>query len=235
MIKQLSFVHRADGVAGEEFGRRWHQEARATVATMPADVRPRRLAHCQVRRGRQLTLYDGVALGWHADDEARAGHDRWLTEHAPSSTVDVTVTTVVRVEERTVFGDDWLEERWRQRSGTSELLLIGLIEAVEGMTREQFRDYWWARHRPLANQLVPSALQPVAYVHDYLLPGEATGWAGIGEMYETSLDAARQRGAWFDSPAAAALLVDEDRFLVRSTRQLLVTDQHVIVNEGVIT
>ena len=235
MIKHLSFVQRAAGVAPDEFGRRWRQEARATVATMPADVRPRRLAHCVVRHGRQPTEFDGVAIEWHADDDARAGHDRWLTEHAPSSTVDVAATTVVRVEERTVFGDAWLEERWRQRPGTPQLLLIGLIEAADGMTREEFRDYWWTQHRPLANQLVPPALQPVAYIHDYLLPGEATDWAGIGEMYETSLDVARQRGAWFDSPAATALLADEDRFLVRNTRQLLVTEQHVIINEGVIT
>ncbi len=234
MIKQLSFVPRAAGIAPDEFGRRWHEEARATVATMPADVRPRRLAHCLVRHGRHPNRCDGVALGWHADDEARAAHDRWLTEHAPSATVDVAATTVVRVEERTVFGDAWLEERWHD-PGAPQLLLIGLIEAADGMTREQFRDYWWTHHRPLANQLVPSALQPVAYVHDYLLPGEATEWAGIGEMYDTSLDVARQRGAWFDSPAATALLVDEDRFLVRNTRQLLVTEQHVIVNEGVIT
>ena len=103
------------------------------------------------------------------------------------------------------------------------------------MSREEFRDYWWTRHRPLANQLVPPALQPAAYVHDYLLPGEPTGWAGIGEMYEASLDVARQRGAWFESSAASALLADEDRFLVRSTRQLVVTEQHLIINEGVIT
>ena len=235
MIKHLSFVRRAARVAPDEFGRRWREEARATVATMPADVRSRRLAHCVVRHGRQPTEYDGVAIEWHADDDARAGHDRWLTEHAPSSTVDVAATTIVRVEERTVFGDAWLRERWRQHPGTRQLLLIGLIEAADGMTREEFRDYWWTQHRPLANQLVPTALQPVAYIHNYLLPGEATDWAGIGEMYEASLDVAQRARAWFDSPAATALLADEDRFLVRNTRQLLVTEQHVIINEGGIT
>ena len=100
------------------------------------------------------------------------------------------------------------------------------------MTRADFRDYWWSNHRPLANQLVPTALEPVAYVHDYLLPDEATRWAGVGEMYEASLDIARQRGAWFNSDAASALIADEDRFLVRTTRQLLITDQHLIINEG---
>jgi hypothetical protein len=234
MIKHLSVVRRAGHVALDEFGRCWQQEARATVTTMPVDVRPRRLAHCVVRHGRQASEYDGVAISWHADDEARAGHERWLTEHAPKPTA-VVAASVVAVAERTVFGDTWLEEHWRRHAGTPQLVLIGLIEAIDGMTRAAFRDYWWTHHRPLANQLVPSALQPVAYVHNYLLSGEPTRWAGIGEMYEASLDVARQRGAWFASPAAAALLADEDRFLVRTTRQLLVTEQHLIINEGVIT
>jgi hypothetical protein len=234
MIKHMSLVRRSARVAPDEFARCWRQEARTAAATMPADVRPRRLAHCVVRHGRQPAEYDGVAIEWHADDDARAGHDRWLTEHAPSSTVDGAATTIVRVEERTVFGDAWLEDRWRHHPGTPQLLLIGLIEAADGMTRAEFRDYWWTQHRPLANQLVPPALQPVAYTHNYLLPGEASGWAGIGEMYEASLDVARQRGAWFAGPAAAALLADEDRFLVRTSRRLLITEQHLIINEGVI-
>jgi hypothetical protein len=35
--------------------------------------------------------------------------------------------------------------------------------------------------------------------------------------------------------AATALRVGEDRVLVRATRRPLITDQHILVNEGVIT
>ena len=128
MIKQMSFVRRAAGIASDEFGQLWCQEALATVKAMPADARPRRLANCLVRHGHRPTEFDGVAIEWHVDGSP-AGHERWVTEQAPSATVDVAAATVVRVEERTVFGDAWLDERWRQHRGRPALLLIGLIAA----------------------------------------------------------------------------------------------------------
>jgi hypothetical protein len=232
VVKRLSFVRRAATIAPDEFALRWHDEARRTVASMPAAARPRRLAHCVVRHRRERLTHDGVAISWHDDDSVSA-HDEWIAQHqATGSAVDVAATSVVRVRERTVFGDRWLKERWGH--GEPQLLLIGLIEALPGMTREDFAEYWWSQHRPLANRLLPPSLQPLAYVHDYVLPGETTRWAGIGELYDGSADVARQRGAWFDSPAAVALVADEDRFLVRSTRGLLVTNHEVIINEGVI-
>jgi hypothetical protein len=103
-----------------------------------------------------------------------------------------------------------------------------MIEPAPGLSRQAFRDYWWDRHRPLANQMVPSHLEPVAYVHNYVCSDEPGRWAGIGEMYERSLDTARGRGAWFEGEEALPLVADEERFLVRDTRELLVTNQYVI-------
>ena len=78
---------------------------------------------------------------------------------------------------------------------------------------------------------MPAPLEPIAYVHDYVLPGEPGRWAGIGEMYERSLDVARERGAWFASEAALPLLADEERFLVRGTRHVLITDHEIITDD----
>lgn len=52
------------------------------------------------------------------------------------------------------------------------------------------------------------------------------------ELYESSLDTARRRGAWFASDEARPLLADEERFLVPDTRQLLITDQYLITTVG---
>jgi hypothetical protein len=134
------------------------------------------------------------------------------------------------VEERTVSGESWLEARRADVNAGATLLLIGMIEPARGLSRRAFRDYWWDRHRPLANQMVPSHLEPVAYVHNYVLPGEPGQWAGIGELYERSLDTARRRGAWFESEEALPLVADEERFLVRDTRLLLATDQYLIAD-----
>ena len=182
---------------------------------MASAARPSRLAHCVVRPGRGDRAYDGVAISWHHDEEAIASHDEWIAEqHSQGSVVDEGTTTHLRVEERTVNGGGWLDAQWRYERGRRRLLLIGFIEAAVPLTREQFRDYWWQQHRPLANRLVPGPLEPVAYVHDYVRPGEPGRWAGIGEMYERSLDGHASAAPGFQE-AALLLLADEERFLVR--------------------
>jgi hypothetical protein len=183
---------------------------------------------CVARPGVTTVAFDGVEISWFEE------HD---DSTDPASGRDLAVLdgpgVRVTVEERTVSGGDWLEERWRQ-GGEIGKVLIGLIEAADGFTREDFRDYWWDQHRPLANSLVPEALGPVAYVHDYVLDTNVVvqgfNWAGIGEMYEQSLATARERGEWFESDAARPLALDEERFMVRATRQVLVTDASVLIH-----
>lgn len=233
MIKRLALVWRAPDVRPIDFGRRWRDQAEKALASLPADARPSRLAHCVARPGRGKVPCDGVAISSYDHEDAVVRYDQWLTAHTlEHSVIDDAATTVIGVEERTVFGREWLARRWSNSGGPPRLLLIGFIEAAVGMTRGQFRDYWWDKHRPLANDVVPHQLEPIAYVHDYVLPGERGHWAGVGEMYERSLDVARQRGAWFDSEAAGPLIADEERFLVRSSRQLLITDHEVIATNG---
>jgi len=222
MTKCMALVRRASGVPAERFADRWREETLRQLDGLPAEVRPRRLAHCAVREGRTPVAHHGVSIAWFADADAMADYER---------RVDDTSTTSIRVEERTVSGRDWLDEFWLKPEGTKTPLLIGFIERAPHLSRAEFRDYWWDEHRPLATALVPRELAPVAYVHNYVAPDEPCPWDGIGEMYEASLDLARRRGAWFDSPEAAPLTADEDRFLVRSTRQVLVTDAEMIVGD----
>jgi hypothetical protein len=188
----------------------------------------RRLALCVVRPGRGTPPHDGVALEWFDDAAAEAVGGLATSLPARATAVDQASVCQLVVEERTVFGDSWLDARWTHPDAAPALLLIGMIEPARGLSRQAFRDYWWDCHRPLANQMVPSHLEPVAYVHNYVGPDEPGPWAGIGEMYEHSMDTARGRGAWFESEAARPLVADEQRFLVRDTRQLLVTEQHVL-------
>ena len=229
VIKRLTMVRRASGVASDEFASRWRAHAEMALGSMPASARPSQLAHCVTRPGSTDPLYDGVAVSWHEDPGALALHDAWVAADGSAETViDVEATTCVHVEERIAIGGAWLANRWQPIATASCPLLIGFIEAIDGLTREQFRDYWWDQHRPLANRLVPDELEPVAYVHNYVAAGEPGRWAGIGEMYEHSLAVARKRGQWFDSDASGPLVADEERFLVRETRQVIVTDHEVI-------
>jgi len=173
---------------------------------------PLRLALCRVRNPGEIVA---VEMSWYADlanlyDERRAGE------------------TII-VEERVARGADWLAGRWNARRGEQRPLLIGLIRRAAHLSREEFGQYWWNRHRPLADSLVPLELNPVAYVHNYVRTDQHSVWDGIGELYEASFSVARNRGEWFESEAAAALLADEERFMDPVSREVLVTDQEILL------
>jgi hypothetical protein len=228
MIKRLDLVRRAEAVAAADFALRWRDEAHQAYDVMADGRRPRRLAHCVVRHGRQPASYDGIAIAWYDGDAGGAGEAGSAGSTLAASAIDVASSHSVVVEERRVFGDEWLDGLAYASEGTRTPLLVGFIERAPALTHEEFRDYWWERHRPLANRIIPAELQPTAYVHNYVAPDAEFPWDGIGEMYEP-LEVARQRAAWFGTDAAAEVIADEQRFLVRSTRQVLVTELEVII------
>ena len=184
----------------------------ALLGQAPRAAHPARLALCTVRNPRDIPAF---ALSWHAD------------RVAVESFFDGRPTTVV--EERIARGKAWLADRWKTRRDQPTLLLIGFIQRAAQMSRQEFGSYWWDRHRPLADSLVPEHLNPSAYVHNYVAPDSPSRWDGIGELYEQSLQVARQRGEWFLSDAATALVDDEKRFMNRATRDLVVTDHDVLI------
>jgi EthD domain len=230
VIKQFTFARRADGVPADGFAERWRDQALRANEALPDDQRPWRLAHCVVREGRRPAVHQAVTIEWY-DDAAHVpdAAARSAAQNGSLALFDVASLHTVRVEERRVFGEEWLDVLVSEVDACRTPLLLGLIERAPHLSRPEFRDYWWDRHRPLANRLVPAELQPVSYVHNYVAPEDPSPWDGIGEMYDGSLDAARLRAAWFGSEQAAALLEDEQRFLVQSTREVLVTDLEMII------
>jgi hypothetical protein len=228
-MKTVTFVARSASVNLSEFGRLWRRQADERLAALPADAMPVRLVHYVARPRRSSVCCDGVAVAWFDDVQEAIRHQQWDADRSGSGpSVAISQSSFV-VEERIVSGGDWLDDRWSRPDPEPTAALIGCIQAVPGLTRGQFRDYWWDQHRPLADRLIPDDVGTTAYVHNYVLDESASRWAGIGEMYERSMDTARRRGDWFASEAARPLLADEDRFLVRATRQVLVTDQEVVM------
>ena len=69
----------------------------------------------------------------------------------------------------------------------------------------------------------------LGYLHNYVDPADPCDWDGIGEIYESSIDAARARTNWVAGPGGQALRDDEGRFLRTDSRRVFVTDQHVLV------
>jgi hypothetical protein len=224
VIKRLTFVRRADGVEPGEFGELWRATARANQSP-----RPERLVHCVVRPGRTDRPYHGVAIEWFADETSLIAHDA-AAVGGMAGVIDIATALRVRVDTRVVVGGDELARWWT--AGTSRFVVLGVVQKAPSLTRQQFAAYWWDEHRPLANRLLPPEVQPDAYVHDYVLPGEHAPFDGVGEFYDPSLDRTRARTQWAERPGAAetaAIAADEERFLVRDTRWALLTDAIVVI------
>lgn len=229
-VKRLAFVRRAAGVAAADFADAWRREVAQRIAEA-AGAAPLARAHCIGRDQRDAAPHHGVAIEWFADDAALTAFDAAGTRLPPSASATVESAPAVRVRARYVSGDDAALAQWRaDAAGAAPRtpVLIGLIQREPRLTRAAFADYWWSRHRPLADALVPAELGPAVYVHNYVLDREPGEWDGVGELYERSLDTARLRGEWFASDAAAELIADEERFLVRATRALVVCDQELV-------
>ncbi|HUG00007.1 MAG TPA: EthD domain-containing protein [Ilumatobacter sp.] len=218
-------VRRAVGVRSEEFGDRWRDDTLNTAAAA-VDAGLERLVSCVVRPGKHDRPFHGVSIEWFADQTALADHDR-RAARGVSSSVDPMSIERARVRARTVFGHDLLEMWWSELFGEPRFLMFALLERAPSLTRSEFAQYWWDEHRPLVNELIPPAMQPPIYVHDYVAPGEDFRWDGVGEFYDDSIDVVRERTQFV--AGRSAILVDEQHFLVDDTRLILLTDATVLV------
>lgn len=198
----------------------WIASGRKLAGDLPDGARPRGLLYCAVRPGRRQIEADGVVVSWFDDDAQRLS----FLERAPEERL-----LGVRVEERIATAPEWVRAT-RADTGTSALLLVAFLQRLPSVTRPQYADYWWGNHRPLADRDVPEPFAMRGYVHNYVVPDDPSEWDGIGELYEQSLDIAKQRTAWMSTDdGAAALRVDETRFMRTDTRRVLVTEQHVVI------
>lgn len=230
-VKRLTFGRRAGDTSATEFAQQWRADALRTQDTAPAGAGLQRLMHCIVRPGRTDRPFHGVAMEWFDDEVAMAAHDEHVRSAPGPAVLDAASLVRAQVRDRVVFGEALLEQWWSDAPADPRLLLLGIIERKPGTSRTDFAHYWWNRHRPLANRLLPAEVQPPIYVHDYVQPDETCPWDGIGEFYDVSVDVARQRTQWAaaDGDDAAAIVADEDQFLVRESRYALITDATVVI------
>jgi hypothetical protein len=228
VFKVVALVRSSGHVAPEAFGAAWRDQVLADVEATPAALRPRRLALCTVRPGRRPPRFDGASLAWF-DDLGAATAPAAAPPRGDDDLIDAGSSHRILVEERPVRGQDWLDARWHDAGSARSLVLLVLLERVPALTRAEFRDYWWDHHRPFTDEVIPLAIQPRAYVHNYPLADQASPWDGIGEMYEDSLDVPRDRSRWLETPEAVAVVADEGRFIDRPTRCVLVADHEVVV------
>lgn len=227
-IKRYTLVHATTDPSDGRFADRWRTAALRRHEATPANLRPVRVAHVVSRFGRVAPSYHGASVEWFAHADTIADNDAHLDASGLDS--EVIIDDRFLVSERCVFGDQWLEQRWKAPAGTRSFILVGLLEKADFLTRTQFRDYWWDQHRPLANEMLPPETQPPAYIHNYVLPGEATHWDGLGEFFDPDIERVKARTRWTETAEAAPIIEDEKQFLNRETRQVIIGEFEVIIS-----
>ncbi len=109
--------------------------------------------------------------------------------------------------------------------------IIALVYRKPGTRSEQFLSYWLSTHGPLMLRLTPGLLHYTQNV-----PVQPTGSDddadGISELWFDDMDALQDYLEWRDSPEAAELRQDEERFQdTRRTRRYIV-EEHVFKLPG---
>ncbi|MEO6987581.1 MAG: EthD domain-containing protein [Aquihabitans sp.] len=109
---------------------------------------------------------------------------------------------------------------------TGPVSLFAFVKRREGMTREEFLDYWHHTHGPLIRDTPGLGDRTLRYEQHPARPDDQSGWDGV----------AMQRFARWDDflamlggEAGAAMRADEANFLDQSSIKVVFTEHPVVI------
>lgn len=111
------------------------------------------------------------------------------------------------------------------------LKLSVFLARRDGMTHEEFIEYWTQKHTPLIGSLPPGAVQVHRYVQllptQDAIPGVATSdYDGVAELW---VDSIADAAGWFTSETYETVIAtDEENFLDRSKTRFLYANESVV-------
>ena len=113
--------------------------------------------------------------------------------------------------------------------------VIAMLKRKSGLTIEEFSRYWREKHAPLANRLLPEAvaLEQKRYVQNYAVEmpgGGESPFDGVAEICLNDLESLRKWNDWYFSDDAKPLRDDEDNFMDKSKRVIVVAEERVITS-----
>ena len=113
--------------------------------------------------------------------------------------------------------------------------VIAMLKRKSDLTIEEFSNYWREKHAPLANTLVPPGLasEQKRYVQNYAvkLPGGGEpAFDGIAEICFSDLESLYKWNDWYFSDDAKPLRDDEDNFMDKSKRVIVIVEENVITS-----
>lgn len=104
--------------------------------------------------------------------------------------------------------------------------LFAFVKRKEGMTREEFLDYWRNSHGPLIRDTPALADCTLSYVQHAAAPQDRSGWDGVAVQEFASWD---DFIAMLSGPAGDLMREDEANFLDQSSIKVVFTDDAVVM------
>jgi uncharacterized protein (TIGR02118 family) len=104
--------------------------------------------------------------------------------------------------------------------------LFAFVKRKEGMTREEFLDYWRNSHGPLIRDTPALADCTVSYVQHAAAEQDQSGWDGVAVQEFASWD---DFLAMLSGPAGDAMRDDEANFLDSSSIKVVFTGDSVVM------
>lgn len=114
--------------------------------------------------------------------------------------------------------------------------MIAMVKKKEGLTIEEFAQYWYHKHAPLARNLVPESVAAGwrKYLQNYAvsLNGETHApYDGVAELYFADMTAFWRWNDWYFSDDGKVLRDDEDNFMNRSQTVVIIAEEKVVIEK----
>ncbi|MBN1848544.1 MAG: EthD domain-containing protein [Deltaproteobacteria bacterium] len=111
--------------------------------------------------------------------------------------------------------------------------IFGLLKKKSDITMDEFRQRWYVDHASLARKVIPYDIDSPCrrWVQNYAvnLGGKKDPpFDAIGETWWDDFEAIKRWADWYEGDDGKVLRDDEDRFLDKSRRVILVTDEQIV-------
>jgi uncharacterized protein (TIGR02118 family) len=236
MYKYLVLLPRKDGLRHEEFAQYWQQEHAAIARTIEGSVR----YHQVLPTDPETAEFDGIAeVYFETLEDLRAAFG------GPDAEPDPDLVSAKEARHDTA---NFLDIRQIQQFAGEEVVQKDEVDGdthglykhsaflvrKDGMSHEDFREYWEHEHTPLARDIEGV----VRYTTVYPAKPAAAPFDGVAEQYFDSLDdlqdALGSPGSRDYDPTkeiAAQAREDVDNFLAVEDRPRLIGQEHVVKDE----
>src|SRR5439155_12661462 len=111
--------------------------------------------------------------------------------------------------------------------------VVAALKRKPGLTLEEFSAYYFERHAPLFRRALPAEVAAGIkhYVQNHAIPlgsgASEPPYDCVTEMGFDDLAAMERWASWYSSPAGKVLRDDEENFMDRDKRVVVVTEERV--------